>query len=677
MNTGGGEVINLRKIGILFVLLLWIGKGMAMADVVSVKRDSVAVSEKSPGGELQTVRDSLIIPVRSLFLQDTLGPVIVRPVEPEAKFPLVYLPDSLIRDSLIYEYTKIKDFAYKSKFTRELYKMVFVSPRKGQLNVMRTQNSEERFKKFRGKTIQDISVRVLPPYGTSVYDTSYFEEDMSWLKVLANKTHMSTAEGVIRKQLTIEPGMVLTPFELVQNEILLRELDYIDDATMMVSEVPSDTNLVNILVICKDQLSWGGSVESNFLNSFELGIDNKNFLKLGHILNYEISYRGTKDKKWGNKLEYKVNSIWGSHINVRGYYQNDYREKEVKVEIERPFLTSQMKWAGGVDVGRVYYSEELPDRNMTRLEELFDYHYQDVWLGKSFHLPFRYSYNQNMYLTARFFTTLFNNRPVVSDDTNHLYYNRRDYFGAFTYTKIKYYKANLIYDFGRTEDIPTGLLLSFTTGYEKSEYDEYGYLGGEARYSHFNKTSERYYAFGIGVGSYVSKNGFERGILKVEGNHISNLCNLGNLKFRFYNDVRYVRGIRRYPDDYLYIEDQDIRGFSSDTLRGNQKLSLSLATTLFLPYIKRGFRISVSGFVDAGVLAGDGHALSASKTYWGIGVGLNLRNDNVVIKNLSLRFTFYPTIPEDGRKIQAIMSSGRRGKFYDYRVTKPQVIQYE
>lgn len=168
------------------------------------------------------------------------------------------------------------------------------------------------------------------------------------------------------------------------------------------------------------------------------------------------SVTGEPKTKRGNELEYKVNSLWGTHINIRGYYRNDYREKEVFVDVERQFLTNRMKWAGGMGVGRVFYSDDLPDRNVNRLEELFNYHYQDVWLGKSFLLPYRYSYNQNMFLTGRFFTTLFNNRPLVTDDTNHLYYNRRDYFAAFTYIKMKYYKANLIYDFGRTEDIPTG-----------------------------------------------------------------------------------------------------------------------------------------------------------------------------------------------------------------------------
>lgn len=658
----------MKRIWVLFVILLAAGKSFAQPTVLPPVQDSV---------QSDTSRQRMrVMSLRNHFERDTLIPIFYR-LEAPGKIPLVYLPDSLIRDTLHYEYTRIKDFAYKSRLTKELYKLVFVNPRPGHLNVMRTQNSEERFRDYRGKIINSITVRILPPYGTSVYDTTYYEEEMSWLKTLANKTHMSSAESVIRRQLTIRPGMLLSPFELVQNEILLRDLDYIDDANMIINEVPADTNLVDVTVICKDKLSWGGEVETNFLNSFQLGINNKNFLKLGHIVNYELSYRGTKDKVWGNRLEYKVNSLWGSHINVRGFYQNDYKEKKVLAEVERQFLTSQMKWAGGVGAGRVFYSESLPDRNVTRLDRLFDYHYQDVWIGKSFQLPFRYSYNQNIYMTGRFFTTLFNRRPVVNNDTNHLYYNRLDYFAALTYTKIKYYKANLIYDFGRTEDIPVGLYLGLTGGFEKSEFENYGYVAGQVRYSHFNKYTERYYAISLALGSYVSDEGFERGILKITGSHISNLCNLGNLKFRFYNGIRYVRGIRRYPADYLYMEDLDIRGFSSDTLRGNQKLSMSLATTFFLPYIKKGFRTSFSAFVDAGALSPEEKALSRSKLYWGIGVALNLRNDNVVIKNLTFRFSFYPVVPDDGRSIQAVISSSKRGRFYDYRVTKPQVIQYE
>ena len=364
----------MRWICLLLVLCGMAGKLFAYSPVEGGYADTLHAGTFPAllsGGEERTPQDTL-------FPRDSLLPITYIDSAALKAVPLIFLPDSLITDTLRYEFTKIKDVAYRTKWTKELYKLVFVNPAPDRLNVMRTQNSEERFTDYAGKTIRDISVKVLPPYGTSVYDTTYYEESLGWLQTAANKTHMRTATNTVRKQLTIKPGMKLEPFELVQNEILLRRLDYMEDATILVSEVEGDPDAVDLTVICKDEFSWGGSVESNFINSFILGLKNKNFMKLGHVLNYEFSYRGNKDKKWGNILEYKINSILGTHFDLWGLYQNDYSQKLVKLSIDRPFLTTTMKWAGGVEASRVFYSENLPDRNVTRLEELFNYHSQDI-----------------------------------------------------------------------------------------------------------------------------------------------------------------------------------------------------------------------------------------------------------------------------------------------------------
>ncbi len=174
------------------------------------------------------------------------------------KPPLAVLPDSLILDTLRFEYTKIKQFAYRKKLTRELYKLFFIHPPSGKLKVVHTQNSEERFRAFEGKRIGEIRIIVLPPYGTSVYDTTALRNDINWWKEVVNKTHMGTAESVIRRQLTFRKGSSVVPFELVQNEILLRDLDYIDDAVIEVTPVADQPDAVRVTVICKDELSWGG-----------------------------------------------------------------------------------------------------------------------------------------------------------------------------------------------------------------------------------------------------------------------------------------------------------------------------------------------------------------------------------------------------------------------------------
>ena len=210
---------------------------------------------------------------------------------------VVFQPDSLIRDTLQYEYSKIKEVAFRRKWTKELYKMIFVNPRKFNIDIVETENSEDRYKPYRGKTIRDIYVKVLPPFGTSVNDTVPLQDSLQWFLNMANSVHQKSADRVIKKQLTVRPGMKVDPFELVQNEQLLKEMSNVDDALIGIEKVASDTNQVDLVIICKDEFSWTGEVWSNFLNAVDLGLETKNLFRLGHRLHYQASFRGSKEQK--------------------------------------------------------------------------------------------------------------------------------------------------------------------------------------------------------------------------------------------------------------------------------------------------------------------------------------------------------------------------------------------
>ena len=260
---------------------------------------------------------------------------------------VVFLPDSLIRDTLQYEYSKIKEVAYRRGWTKELYKMIFVNPRKINIDIVQTENSEDRYKPYQGKTIHDIYVKILSPFGTSVNDTLPLQDSLQWLLSMANSVHQKSSERVIKKQLTVRPGMPVDPFELVQNEQLLKSMSNVDDALIEIQEVQNDTNQVNLVVICKDEFSWTGGVWSNFLNAVDLGLETKNLFKLGHSLHYEASFRGNKDQAWGNLVEYKASNLLGSHMDFYGLYENSYNQNILRVELDKEFLTYKTKWAGG------------------------------------------------------------------------------------------------------------------------------------------------------------------------------------------------------------------------------------------------------------------------------------------------------------------------------------------
>ena len=99
--------------------------------------------------------------------------------------------------------------------------------------------------------------------------------------------------------------------------------------------------------------------------------------------------------------------------------------------------------------------------------------------------------------------------PIISITT------RPDH-GSLDIYQDQVFQGELIYDFGRTEDIPSGLSGTLLFGYEKSDFTEYGYLGTEWHYSWFNKYTERYYSWYAALGTFLNGYTAESGVFKVE-----------------------------------------------------------------------------------------------------------------------------------------------------------------
>jgi len=90
--------------------------------------------------------------------------------------------------------------------------MIFVNPRKINIDIVQTENSEDRYKPYRGKTIRDIHVKVLPPFGTSVNDTTPLQDSLQWLLSVANSVHQKSAERGDKKAIDREAGDDSRPF---------------------------------------------------------------------------------------------------------------------------------------------------------------------------------------------------------------------------------------------------------------------------------------------------------------------------------------------------------------------------------------------------------------------------------------------------------------------------------
>ena len=77
---------------------------------------------------------------------------------------------------------------------------------------------------------------------------------------LANKLHISSKDETIRKNLFFKPNDSFNPIIIAYNEKWLRDLPFLQDARIIASILPYDTNKVDIHVISKDILPYGRQI---------------------------------------------------------------------------------------------------------------------------------------------------------------------------------------------------------------------------------------------------------------------------------------------------------------------------------------------------------------------------------------------------------------------------------
>jgi hypothetical protein len=81
----------------------------------------------------------------------------------------------------------------------------------------------------------------------------------------------------------------------------------------------------------------------------------------------------------------------------------------------------------------------------------------------------------------------------------------------------------------------------------------------------------------IDAGSFVNKKKWEQGVLRYEINYFSRLLMLRSWRIRQFIDLRYTRGIGRFPTEFIDISSTNgIRGIGSNALRGAKSIVLNL-----------------------------------------------------------------------------------------------------
>lgn len=190
-------------------------------------------------------------------------------------------------------------------------------------------------------TIAEVVVHVQP-----VFDPGKPEED-TWFGRLANRIHVPTREGVVRRALLFKPGSRLLAREVYESERILRALPFIKDAHIQLERLPGNQARAQVWV--RD--SWTLQADASFKQvggqgSTTFGIQDQNVLGTGKTLGFSIA----KDhERTDSQVSYRDPQLFGSRwvldadcsVLTDGYAR--------RLSLRRPFYALQAPWAATLE----------------------------------------------------------------------------------------------------------------------------------------------------------------------------------------------------------------------------------------------------------------------------------------------------------------------------------------
>ena len=540
-----------------------------------------------------------------------------------------------IRDQNRVFLDSLKARASKNLLTKSLYSYLVVNT--DTLYKKRfTGTSEVNYKSYSGKRIRKIRIQRLNVFGATINNP--LSNDPNKIENILNKTHFNTNENIIRKNLLFSVGDTISPMQLSDNERILRQLSYIDDARIVVFPVSDEE--ADIVVLTKDVYSLGGALTYNGIKKGTVSIFEKNVFGIGHEFGVEMPYDDKAPDSPGFGAHYLVDNIGKSFTNLNVYYLNGLGKQTYGFDLSRKLVSYTTKYAGGISIRQMYTSEDL---DTLSVPAPLKYNYQDYWLSRSF-LINKESVTR-IIIGGRYINNNVFAHPIISPESYYNLQKYRMYMGSAALSIQKYTKAYLIYSYGRSEDIPYGALFKFTAGREYNEFKIRTYLGAEASFGKSIKALGYFYTY-AGLSTYLNSSRTEQGLLSLSMNYFSNLINLGKSRIRNFVNVDYTRGFGRYSNEFLtFIKDNGFSGFKNDSVRGTQRLSISFESVMFRPVNLYGFRFAFYGFTDFSFLSGTNEILGNGHSLSSIGLGIRIRNDNLIFNTLQVRIGYFPNPP--------------------------------
>jgi hypothetical protein len=543
--------------------------------------------------------------------------------------------------------------------------------------------SESPFKPYEGKVIRHIFIR---GYGFEQTFTDTARRLQYFGTKVLNQLHRKTRDWVIRNNLFIKENTPVNAYKLADNERVIRNLNFIQDARILVTFVP-ETDSVDLVVVVKDLFTIGGAIGSLGYPpfSFRGNVSEANFLGMGQRIQGGFNLEQNRDPNFGPQLLYSKNNIGGSFVNATAsytkinsdLYPGTPDETAWFVRLDRPLYAPYAHLAGGFTIG--HFENFNVYHNVDSVFYKYKYHTHDGWIGwnlGSERFLSNTSVRDRKFVAVRYFRNDFDSVPkqIGKDNFNFRFNSREAALASFTFFRQDFYKTNYIYGFGTTEDIPKGYNVAFTGGWYRQLYLNRPYAGVDANEFVVTKKGA-FVQFFLRSGTFLRKGKFEDASTLVGASYYSPLFVFNAVKIRQYINFSYTRQFNRLGIDPLTLNNVfGLRYFSGDSTFGSQRMTLHSETTFFLNYKFLGFKFAPFAFGDLSFLTPEKGHFDKSSLYHGIGAGIRARNENLVFNTIELRMVYFPRKTMQNNSFKIMFSTGIQFRYNNTYVRQPDVV---
>jgi hypothetical protein len=586
--------------------------------------------------------------------------------------------NSISKKDSLKVYKKIKKAAYKYRLTRMAYDAVFVNPEPQEYPIepaTRKTKNVNPYIKYEKKTIRNIDVRVYDPFGNSVTDT--IPKKINGIQRVGNKTHFKTQKWIIINRLLFKENDTLNPLALSESERILRGAIFISDAKIFITSTKNKDSVdINVVVVDRYSINIPVFVSDVSAN---VRFQNRNLLGLGQQFEQYVGFRRPNILEYNGS--YNIANIDNTFITAQAGYQTSLLSTGTYLLFDRPFYSPLTSYAWGLNVYYNWtyfnYKSAIDSSDLKERMQSFGY---DAYYGRTIKLSdSKTIFNQstNIILSARHFQNRFTVRPNQIIDPDKTMFHTYATLGNVGFAVQQYYKDKFIYRFGANEDVPEGLIVQFTYGGLKKEFQRIRYYSGFeiARAKHFKNFGYISATFSSGIFFNKSVNNDLTTNFKLY--YFSDLKRRGRWLFRQFFNYDYVYGLNKWANETITLSSGELYGFENQLLIGNTKMIFNSETVAYAPYNIIGFRIAPIFLAGFGIIGDKQNKLVKSNLYQGYSVGVMVRNENLLSSTFQISVGFYPFLP-DGRnyvfKYNPVTSFTLRVRAFS--VNRPEFVGY-